>query len=57
MHCHFLIIPTYRRVVLRAMGKEVTIEILGASFQPEAVLQGFRELSRMNYEDVLSLRR
>lgn len=52
LHCHASIIPTYRRIGMEAMGQKVTDATLGDDFDQEAVMTGFRELSRMAYEDV-----
>jgi nitrite reductase (cytochrome c-552) len=52
LHCHASIIPTYRRIGLQELGREVTPESLGESFDQEAVMAGFRALSRKNYEEV-----
>lgn len=51
-HCHASIIPTYRRIGTQTLGEEVTTASLGESFHSEAVMAGFRALSRMPYEDV-----
>lgn len=52
LHCHASIAPTYRRIGLEKRGIAATPEKLGDSFQQDAVMEGFRAVSRMNYEDV-----
>lgn len=54
MHCHVSIIPTYRRIGLEAMGETVTPEKLGDEYNQEAVMAGFKALSRQPFEDVLA---
>lgn len=54
MHCHVSIIPTYRRIGLEALGETVTPEKLGEEFNQEAVMAGFKALSRQPFEDVLA---
>jgi nitrite reductase (cytochrome c-552) len=52
LHCHASIIPTYRRIGMESLGEEVTAKTLGESFHPEAVMAGFRQVSRMPYEEL-----
>lgn len=52
LHCHASIIPTYRRIGLEQMGTPVTEEKLADGFQQEAVMAGFRAVSRKPYEEV-----
>lgn len=52
LHCHASIAPTYRRIGLEEMGKTVTEEKLADGFQQEAVMAGFRAVSRKPYEEV-----
>ncbi len=52
LHCHSSIIPTYRRIGLQEMGREVTYEKLADSFHPRAVMAGFRAVSRQDYQQV-----
>ena len=52
LHCHASIIPTYRRLGLEKQGTPVTAAQLGASFDQEAVMAGFRLSSQMKYEDI-----
>jgi nitrite reductase (cytochrome c-552) len=54
LHCHASIAPTYRRIGLESMGEEVTEESLAESFNHEAVMAGFRAVSRKPYEEVLA---
>lgn len=54
LHCHASALPTYRRLGLEKQGKPATAEQLGASFDAEAVLAGFRLASTMKYEDMLA---
>ncbi|MEL6105235.1 MAG: ammonia-forming cytochrome c nitrite reductase subunit c552 [Planctomycetota bacterium] len=52
LHCHASIIPTYRRIGLQQQGIEPTLEQLSDEFQMDAVVDGFKAVSQMNYEDV-----
>lgn len=52
LHCHASVIPTYRRVGLEKQGKTVTPELLAESFNQEAVMLGFEELSQKKYQEV-----
>ncbi len=52
LHCHAAIIPTYRRIGLESMGETATVEKLGEAFQQEAVMAGFKAVSRKPYEEV-----
>lgn len=52
LHCHASIIPTYRRIGLEKQGKQATAADLAKSFDQEAVLAGFREVSQKKYEEV-----
>lgn len=52
LHCHASVIPMYRRIGLEEQGVEVTADRLGASFDQEAVVAGFKAVSRKNYEEV-----
>ncbi|MBL9080466.1 MAG: ammonia-forming cytochrome c nitrite reductase subunit c552 [Planctomycetales bacterium] len=51
LHCHAAVIPTYRRLGLAKQGKPATAEVLGALFEKEAVMEGFRASGTMNYAD------
>jgi len=51
LHCHASVIPTYRRVGLEAEGYEPDAEMLAASFNWPAVMEGFRLVSAMSYAD------
>lgn len=52
LHCHASIIPTYRRIGLETMGREVDEKSLASSFNQEAVMAGFHTVSQESYEDV-----
>ncbi len=52
LHCHASIVPTYRRIGLEQMGETATEEKLSAGFQQEAVMAGFRAVSRKPFEEV-----
>ncbi|MFG0253918.1 MAG: ammonia-forming cytochrome c nitrite reductase subunit c552 [Rhodopirellula sp. JB053] len=52
LHCHASIVPTYRRIGMEKMGIEPTEEKLGEAFAQEAVIEGFRAVSQMKYEEV-----
>jgi nitrite reductase (cytochrome c-552) len=52
LHCHASVLPTYRRVGLEALGQEVNEASLGESFNQEAVMAGFKALSRKPYQEV-----
>lgn len=54
LHCHASIIPTYRRIGLETMGKDASPEKLSESFDQEAVMAGFKAVSRQTYQDVLA---
>jgi nitrite reductase (cytochrome c-552) len=49
LHCHASIIPTYRRLGMTARGGKPTAEILAASFDWPAVLEGFRQAGKLDY--------
>lgn len=52
LHCHASIIPTYRRIGMEELGQTVSTETLGEDYNAEAVLAGFRAVSRKTYEEV-----
>lgn len=52
LHCHASIIPTYRRIGMEEADEVVSAQTLGADFNADAVMAGFRKTSRMNYEDL-----
>ncbi len=52
LHCHASILPTYRRIGLEELGQEATAEVLGASFNQDAVIAGFQAVSQKKYEEV-----
>lgn len=52
LHCHASIIPTYRRIGLESLGETVTVENLGETFRQDAVMAGFKAVSRQPYEEV-----
>lgn len=55
LHCHASATAMYRRVGLEAMGLPAGEEQLAASFQMDAVVRGFQEVSQMPYHDVLAM--
>ncbi len=52
LHCHASIIPTYRRIGLEQAGEKVSEAKLAEGFNQEAVMAGFRAVSRKPYEEV-----
>ncbi|MCC9600749.1 ammonia-forming cytochrome c nitrite reductase subunit c552 [Stieleria sp. JC731] len=52
LHCHASIIPTYRRIGLEKLGKDASVASLASSFDQEAVIAGFKEVSQKKYEEV-----
>jgi len=52
LHCHASIVPTYRRLGLAEQGKPAGAEQLGAAFDQESVMKGFRQASQMKYHDM-----
>ncbi len=52
LHCHASIIPTYRRIGLEALGQTASAEKLGEQFNQEAVMAGFKAVSRQPFEEV-----
>lgn len=52
LHCHASIVPMYRRVGLESLGEVATEEKLGESFNQTAVMEGFRAVSQMKFEEV-----
>jgi nitrite reductase (cytochrome c-552) len=55
LHCHGSTSVMYRKAGLEAMGLPADDEALAASFNMEAVVRGFEEVSRKPYEEVLAL--
>lgn len=55
IHCHASNTVMYRREGLKAMGEPYDDEALAADFNMEAVIRGFREVSRRPYDEVLAL--
>lgn len=53
LHCHASVVPMYRRVGLKEQGIDPTPEQMTEQFNQDAVMTGFRAVSRMNYEQVL----
>lgn len=49
LHCHSSVVPTYRRLGLRAGGESNGEEALAAEFNWPAVMEGFRISSTMGY--------
>ncbi len=52
LHCHASIVPTYRRIGLEKQGIEPTPQRLAEHLDMDAVIEGFRAVSQMKYEDV-----
>lgn len=55
LHCHGSTTVMYRRIGLEAMGQPVTEESLSESFNTEAVIRGFKEVSQKPYDEVLAM--
>ena len=55
LHCHASTSVMYRREGLKAMGLPADDEALAASFNMDAVIRGFQEVSRKPYQEVLAL--
>ena len=55
MHCHASTTVLWRKAGLEAMGLPADDEALAADFNMEAVIRGFRELSRKPYQEVLAM--
>lgn len=55
LHCHASNTVMYRREGLKAMGLPHDDEALASDFNMEAVIRGFREVSRKPYDEVLGL--
>ena len=55
IHCHASNTVMYRRIGMEAMGQEVTEESLAKDFNMPAVIRGFEEVSRLPYDEVLTL--
>ncbi len=53
LHCHASTTVLYRKVGLEALGRPADSESLAASFDTQAVVRGFEELSTKPYFDVL----
>src|SRR4029079_9820664 len=49
LHCHAAIIPTYRRLGMQALKENATPQMLAASFNWPAVMEGFRAAGKMDY--------
>tara|TARA_R110002049_G_scaffold72490_4_gene187313 strand:+ start:9970 stop:11550 length:1581 start_codon:yes stop_codon:yes gene_type:complete len=54
LHCHASIVSTYRRIGLETMGEQADAETLAADFNVDAVMAGFKAVSRKPYEEVLA---
>ncbi|ANM32436.1 nitrite reductase [Acidobacteria bacterium Mor1] len=54
LHCHGSTTVMYRREGLKAMGQPYDDEALAASFNMDAVIRGFEEVSRLPYQEVLA---
>lgn len=52
LHCHASIAPTYRRIGLEEMGKDASEAKLADGFDQDAVIVGFRAVSRKPYAEV-----
>ena len=55
IHCHGSTNVMYRKAGLEAMGKPADESALAGSFNMEAVIRGFDEVSRKSYQEVLAL--
>lgn len=55
LHCHASATVLYRREGLKAMGLPHDTAALAREFNQEAVIQGFKEVSRKNYHEVLRM--
>ena len=55
LHCHASATVLYRKTGLEAMGKPADDKALAADFNMEAVIRGFKELSRKPYQEVQAL--
>ena len=55
IHCHASNTVMYRKAGLEAMGLPADDAALAESFNMEAVIRGFKEVSRMPYSEVLAL--
>jgi nitrite reductase (cytochrome c-552) len=55
LHCHASNTVMYRKAGLEAMGRPSGPEQLAESFQMDAVIRGFEQVSRMPYYDVLAM--
>ncbi|MGC9451266.1 MAG: ammonia-forming cytochrome c nitrite reductase subunit c552 [Oceanipulchritudo sp.] len=55
LHCHASPSVLYRKVGLEAMGRPADEAALAAEFNQEAVIEGFKQLSREPYHKVLSM--
>ena len=55
IHCHASNTVMYRKVGLEAMGLSADDATLAESFNMEAVIRGFKEVSRKPYDEVLAL--
>lgn len=49
LHCHASVIPTYRRMGMEAKGQQVDEKTLAADFNWDAVMEGFRIASTLDY--------
>lgn len=55
LHCHASTTVMYRKVGLEAMGLPADDAALGESFNMEAVVRGFKEVSQKPYHEVLAM--
>ena len=55
LHCHASGVVMYRKVGLEAMGQPADEAALAAAFNMEAVIRGFREVSRKPYFEVYEM--
>lgn len=53
LHCHASVSPMYRRVGLETMGKPADADALAKDFDMQAVIEGFKEVSKKPFEEVL----
>ena len=55
LHCHTSALVMYRKAGLEAMGQPADVDALKASFNRDAVIRGFQEVSRKPYAEVFEL--
>ena len=55
LHCHASPNVLYRKAGLEAMGRPADAEALSSDFNQEAVIEGFKQLSREPYHKILAM--